>query len=151
MMFDDVLWCSMMFYDVLWCSMMFYDALWCSMMFYDFLKCSMMFHDVLWCSTMFYDVLWCSMMFYDVLWCSMMFFVLRAFLVSLCQSVPPDFFQSFFIFRYISRYLISIGRNPDPVVNVGKWVRLSSNKNVHISSGLYQSYWKSKVFIAEIF
>ena len=27
------------------------------------------------------------------------------------------------ISRYISRYLISIGRNPDPVVNVGKWVK----------------------------
>ena len=53
--------------------------------------CSMMFDDVLWCSLMFHDVLWCSMMFYDVLWCSMMFDVLRAFLVSFCWSVLPEF------------------------------------------------------------
>ena len=45
---------------------------------------------------MFHDVLWCSMMFYDVLWCFMMFYVLRAFLVSFCRSVPPEFFRSFF-------------------------------------------------------
>ena len=67
------------------------------MMFYDILWCSMMFYDVLWCSMMFYGVLWCSMMFYDVLWCSMMFYVLRAFLVSFCRSVPPEFLRSFFI------------------------------------------------------
>ena len=36
------------------------------------------------------------MMFYDVLWCSMMFYVLRAFLVSFCRSVPPEFLRSFF-------------------------------------------------------
>ena len=74
-----------MFYYVLWCSRVFFDVLWCSLMFYD----------VLWCSMIFYDVLWCSKMFYDVLWCSMMFYVLRAFLVSLCRSVPPEFLRSF--------------------------------------------------------
>ena len=36
-------------------------------------------------------------MFYDVLWCSMMFYVLRAFLVSFCRSVPPEFLRSFFL------------------------------------------------------
>ena len=66
------------FSDVLWCSMMFYDVLWCSMMFYDLLH------------------IWCSMMFYDVLWCSMMFYVLRAFLVSFCRNVHPEFFLVIF-------------------------------------------------------
>ena len=68
-------------------------------MFYDVLRCSTMFCDVLWCFMMFYDVLWCSMMFYDVLWCSKMFYdVLRAFLVSFCLSVPPEFLRSSFSF-----------------------------------------------------
>ena len=86
----------MMFYDVLWffMMMMFYDVLWCSMVFYGVLWCSKMLYDVLWCSVTFYD-------FYDVLWCSKMFYVLRAFLVSFCQSVPPEFLRSFFNFHSV--------------------------------------------------
>ena len=57
----------------------------------------MMFYEVLWCSMMFFDVLRCSQMFYDVLWYSMMYSVLRAFLVSFCRSVPPEFLRSFLI------------------------------------------------------
>ena len=102
MMFYYVLLCSMMFSDVLWCSMMFYDVLWCSMVFYDVLWCSIMLYDVLWCYMMFYDVLWCSMMFFDVLWCSMMFYVLRAFLISFCRKVHPEFLRSFFLAIMIS-------------------------------------------------
>ena len=42
------------------------------------------------------------MMFYDVLWCSMIFYVLRAFLVSFCRSVPPEFLHSFLFFQRLS-------------------------------------------------
>ena len=35
------------------------------------------------------------MVFYDVLWCFMMFYVLGAFLVSFCQSVPPELSSNF--------------------------------------------------------
>ena len=78
----------MIFYGVLWCSIMFYHVLSCSIMFYHVLSCSIMTFDVLGCSRMFYDVISCSMMLYDVLWCS---YVLRAFLVSFCRSLPPEF------------------------------------------------------------
>ena len=44
---------------------------------------------------MFFEALWCSLMFYDVLWCSMIFYILKAFLVSFCRSVPPEFLRSF--------------------------------------------------------
>ena len=123
MMFYDVLWCSMMFYDVLYCSLMFYDVpwwsmmfngvLWCSLMFYDVLWCSMMFYDILWFSMIFYGVLWWSMMFYDVLWCSMVFYVLRAFLVSFCRGVPPEFLRSFFnflTFMHDKQFLLHLKR-----------------------------------------
>ena len=35
------------------------------------------------------------MILYDVLRCSMMFYVLRAFLVSFCRGVHPEFLRSF--------------------------------------------------------
>ena len=39
---------------------------------------------------------WALMPIYIVLWFSMMFYVLRAFSVFFFQSVPPEFFRSFF-------------------------------------------------------
>ena len=55
----------------------------------------MMFYDVLWCSMMFCDVLWCFWCSMFVLWC---FYVIRAFSVYFCWSVPPEFLRSFVIF-----------------------------------------------------
>lgn len=62
--------------------------------FWHVLWCSMIFYDVLWCYMMFYDDLWYSMRFYDVLVDFKMFYVLRAFLVFSCQSVPKEFLRS---------------------------------------------------------
>ena len=58
------------------------------------------------------------MMFYGVLYDVLCLTSILGFLF--VGAYLQSFSSHFFIFRYISRYLISIGRNPDPVVNVGK-------------------------------